>query len=70
MKKNVGSADRLVRFSIAAVVAVLLLANVVPVASTLGIVLAVAGGIALFTASVNWCALYAVVGASTCKVEN
>ena len=69
MKKNVGSTDRLIRFAIAAVAAGLLATGTFAISSVAGIVTAVAGVIALFTASVNWCAIYALFGASTCSVE-
>lgn len=69
MKKNIGSTDRIIRFVIAAIVAGLLATSTVVLTSTLGIVLAIVGVLALATASVNWCGLYAVIGTSTCKVD-
>ncbi len=69
MKKNVGTADRIVRLLGAVVIAVLLATNTVALSSILGIVLAVAGVIFAFTGLVNWCAIYSVFGISTCAVN-
>jgi len=69
MKKNVGSPDRIIRLIGAAVVAVILATGTVAISSTLGIVLAVAGVIFAFTGATSWCAIYSLVGLSTCPVE-
>ena len=69
MKKNVGKTDRIIRLVGAVVIIALLATNTISISSTLGIILAVAGAIFLFTGAVNWCAIYALVGASTCPVE-
>ncbi len=67
MKKNMGSADRIIRVAVAALIAVLFLTNVI--SGTLGIVLLAAAGIFLLTSLVNFCPLYAPFGISTCKVQ-
>lgn len=67
MKKNMGSADRIIRILVAVVFAVLYFTNVV--SGTLGIVLLVLGGVFLLTSLVSFCPLYTLVGASTCPVE-
>ncbi len=67
MKKNMGSADRLIRVIIAAVVAVLFFTNVL--SGTLGVVLLVLAGVFLLTSLVSFCPLYAPFGLSTCKVS-
>ncbi|MCC6372346.1 MAG: DUF2892 domain-containing protein [Bacteroidia bacterium] len=67
MKKNMGSADRIIRILVAVVFAVLYYTNVV--SGTLGIVLLVLGGVVLLTSLVSFCPLYTLVGASTCPVE-
>ena len=69
MKKNVGKTDRIIRIAVVAIVAILLLTQTVAISSLLGIVLAVVAGIFLFTSAASWCAIYALVGASTCPVE-
>ncbi len=67
MKKNVGSTDRIVRLIAGVVIAIVLATGTVAIGSTLGIILAVAGAIFLFTGAVNWCAIYSLIGASTRK---
>jgi len=64
MKKNMGSADRIIRFILAAVVAVLYFTNVIT--GTLGIVLMVIAGIFVLTSFISFCPLYALVGLNTC----
>lgn len=65
MKSNLASVDRIVRLLAAVAIGVLLFTGTVALQSTLGIVLAVAGGIFAFTGLVNWCALYQLLGIST-----
>ena len=67
MKKNLGSADRLVRVLIAAVIAVLYFTNVIT--GTLATVLLVVAGIFVATSLVSFCPLYALVGVSTCPTR-
>ncbi|MEM8582984.1 MAG: DUF2892 domain-containing protein [Bacteroidota bacterium] len=69
MKKNVGKTDQIIRFGISAIAAGLLATGTVALTSVAGIVVAVAGGISLFTATTSWCAVYTLFGASTCAVE-
>ncbi len=67
MKKNMGSADRIIRLLIAAVIAVLYFTNVIT--GTLGIVLLVAAGIFALTSFISFCPLYAPFGVRTCAVK-
>lgn len=69
MKKNVGKTDKIIRLIVVAAIAVVLATGVVAIGTTLGIILGIVGVIFLFTALVNWCAIYALIGASTCPVE-
>lgn len=69
MKKNVGNIDRIIRLVGAAIVAVVLFTGAVSLSSTLGIILGVAGVIFAFTGATSWCAIYSLVGASTCPVD-
>lgn len=62
-----GSADRIIRIIIAAVVLGLFLANIVT--GTLGIILLVAAGIFLLTSFIGFCPLYALVGIKTCPAN-
>lgn len=67
MKKNMGTADRVIRFLVAAVIAALYFTNVIT--GTLGIVLLVLGGIFLLTSFISFCPLYTIVGLSTCPAK-
>ena len=68
MKKNMGSADRVIRVILAAVIAYLYYANIIT--GTLGIVLLVLAGVFLLTSVVSFCPLYAPFGISTCKTKS
>ncbi len=70
MKKNVGNIDRIIRVVVALLIGGLLYSGTIAVGSTLGIILAVAGVIFLFTGLVSWCAIYQLVGLSSCPVES
>jgi hypothetical protein len=65
MKKNMGNADRVIRIIIAAVVAGLFFANIIP--GVLGIVLMALAGIFVLTSLISFCPLYAPFGINTCK---
>jgi len=63
MKKNMGSADKMVRIIIAIVIAVLFYMNII--SGTLGVVLLVAAGVFVLTSFISFCPLYAVFGMNT-----
>jgi uncharacterized membrane protein len=67
MKKNMGTADRVIRVIIAAIIAGLFFGNVIT--GTLGIILLVLAGVFLLTSVVSFCPLYAPFGISTCKTK-
>ena len=67
MKRNMGSADRVIRIVLALVFAGLYFGGIVT--GTVGIILLVLGGVFLATATLNWCGIYALVGLSTCSVK-
>ncbi|MBK6524145.1 MAG: DUF2892 domain-containing protein [Crocinitomicaceae bacterium] len=67
MKKNMGTADRIIRVIIAAVIAGLFFGNVIT--GTIGIILLVLAGVFLLTSVVSFCPLYAPFGISTCKTK-
>jgi hypothetical protein len=67
MKKNMGTADRVIRFIIAAVIGVLYYTGTI--SGTLGIVLLVLAGVFLLTSFVSFCPLYAPFGLSTCATK-
>jgi len=65
MKKNMGSADKIIRILVAIVIAVLYWQNII--SGTLGIVLLVFAVIFVLTSLVSFCPLYLPLGISTCK---
>jgi hypothetical protein len=67
MKKNMGTADRIIRSMIAAVIVVLFLTNVVT--GTLGIILLILAGVFVLTSIVSYCPLYVVFGINSCSVD-
>lgn len=67
MKKNMGGADRIIRFLLAAVVGVLFWQGII--AGTLGYVLLGLSAVFLITSFVSFCPLYTLVGLNTCKVK-
>ncbi|MFY0688463.1 MAG: DUF2892 domain-containing protein [Cyclobacteriaceae bacterium] len=68
MKKNMGSADKVIRIILTAIFAVLYFSGTVT--GTLGIVLLILGGIFLLTSLVSFCPLYTLVGLRTCPATN
>jgi hypothetical protein len=64
MKKNMGSADRIIRLIISAIIVALYFTNVV--SGTLGIVLVILAAVFSLTSFISFCPLYAVFGISSC----
>ena len=64
MKKNVGTADKLIRLVIAAIIAILFFLEVIT--GTLGLVLLVVAGILVLTSLISFCGLYTLLGINTC----
>jgi len=67
MKKNMGTADKVIRILIAIVIAALFFTNVIT--GTLGIVLLVFAAIFLLTSIVSFCPLYLPFGIKTNKTQ-
>lgn len=67
MKKNMSSADRIIRFIIAAIMVMLYLTNTVT--GTLGMVLLVLSVVFIFTSLISFCPLYTIFGISTCPIK-
>ena len=65
MKKNMSSADRIIRLVIAAVIAVLILLNVFN--GTLAVILGILAGIFVVTSVAGFCPLYTLFKFSTKK---
>lgn len=68
MKKNMGSADRIIRILVAFVFVGLYFGGIVE--GTLGIVLIVLAAVFVLTSFVSFCPLYAPFGISTCKTAD
>lgn len=67
MKKNMGSADRIIRIIIAAIIGVLYFTGTI--SGTLGIILLVLAAIFVLTSFISFCPLYAPFGITTCSVK-
>ncbi|OQA11681.1 MAG: hypothetical protein BWY67_00783 [Bacteroidetes bacterium ADurb.Bin397] len=67
MKKNMGTADRIIRLILAAVFAILYFTGTVT--GTFGIVLLVFAAVFALTSVVSFCPLYPLVGLNTCPVK-
>lgn len=64
MKKNMGSADRIIRLIIAVVITVLFFTNVITGAS--GIILLILAGVFVLTSLLGFCPLYLPFRFNTC----
>ena len=67
MKKNMGTIDKVVRVTIAAIIAILYFTNVIT--GTLGIVLLILAGVFVLTSLISFCPIYRIFGLSTCPVK-
>lgn len=67
MRKNMGSADRVIRVLIALIIATLYFMEII--SGTLAIVLLVLAAVFILTSLVSTCPLYMPFGLSTCKTE-
>lgn len=67
MKKNMGTADRVIRLAAAIAVGVLYGLNLI--SGTVAIVLGVVAVAFLATSLIGWCPMYLPFGLSTCKTE-
>jgi uncharacterized membrane protein YtjA (UPF0391 family) len=65
MKKNMGSADKMIRVILALVFGYLYFGGIVT--GTLGLVLVIFGVVFLLTSLVSFCPLYTLIGVKTCK---
>lgn len=67
MKKNMGSADRIIRIIIAAIIGVLYFTGTV--SGTLGVILLILAGVFVLTSFISFCPLYAPFGISSCPIK-
>jgi len=67
MKKNMGSADKIIRVIIAAIIVALYFTNVIT--GILSIILLVFAVILILTSFISLCPLYLLFGISTCSLK-
>lgn len=67
MKKNMGSADRIIRILAAVIIAGLYFANII--SGTVAIVLLVVAGVFILTSFISFCPLYASFKLSSNKIK-
>ena len=65
-KTSEGSLDRIIRVALGVILVGVFIAYQ---GTTLGWVALVVGVVALFTGVTGWCAIYSVLGISTCKMK-
>lgn len=68
MKKNMGSADKIIRLIIAAIIVVLSFTHIIE--GTLSIILLVVAAVFALTSLVSFCPFYTLLGINTCKVKS
>lgn len=67
MKKNIGSADKIIRYILAAVLIILFFTKVVT--GLLGYILLALAAVLIITSLLNFCPIWALFGVSTGKKE-
>ncbi len=67
MKKNMGTADRVIRIIIAAIIGILYFTGVI--SGTLGLILLILAGVFVLTSFISFCPIYAPLGISTCSLK-
>ena len=67
MTKNMGSADRIIRVIIAAIVGILYFTGTI--SGTLGIILLILAGVFVLTSVISFGPLYTPFGIKTCKIK-
>ena len=67
MKKNMGTADRIIRLVIAAIIGILYFTNIIT--GTIGLVLLVLSVVFVLTSLISFCPLYTIFGLKTCPVK-
>ncbi|MCR9181905.1 MAG: DUF2892 domain-containing protein [Flavobacteriaceae bacterium] len=67
MKKNMGTADRIIRIIIAAIIGFLYYNGTI--SGTLGLILLVLAIVFLLTSFIGFCGLYSLFGIKTCAVK-
>lgn len=68
MKKNMGSADRIIRISVAIIIAILYFEGLI--SGTTALILGIVAAIFLLTSFISFCPIYTIFGLSTRKKNN
>lgn len=68
MKKNMGSADKAIRYLLAVIAIVLYLTNTVT--GITGIIILVIAGVLVLTNLISFCPLYTIFGINTIKLKS
>jgi hypothetical protein len=66
MQKNLGKLDKVIRFLVATVLVVLYSLGIVD--GTLGVLALVVAAVFVVTSLINFCPLYRIFGINTCKI--
>lgn len=67
MKKNMGTADKIIRLVVVAIIAILYFSG--QLTGTAAIILGIVAVAFLLTSLIGWCPTYVPFGISTCKKE-
>ena len=65
MKKNMSSADRIIRLVISAILVALYFTNII--GGTVGLILLILAAVFTITSIISFCPLYSIFGISTCS---
>lgn len=65
MKKNMSSADRIIRLVISAILVTLYFTNII--GGTVGLILLILATVFTITSIISFCPLYSIFGISTCS---
>jgi len=66
MEKNMGTIDRVIRASIAVLIAILYFTG--KISGTVAVILGIVAVAFLLTSFIGWCPIYKPFGISTCKI--
>ncbi|MGB3198387.1 MAG: DUF2892 domain-containing protein [Saprospiraceae bacterium] len=67
MKKNMSSADRIIRLVISAILVALYFTNII--GGTVGLILLILATVFTITSIISFCPLYSIFGISTCSTK-
>jgi hypothetical protein len=67
MKKNMSSADRIIRLVISAILVTLYFTNII--GGTVGLILLILAAVFTITSIISFCPLYSIFGISTCSTK-